>query len=225
MIDGADARQTSTTSSAAPTRRCTRRSAAAATGSSRGSPNRRTAEHREHQLAAPVDHLRFPAVTGHGSRGTAAALLACCFASPAAAAIDDDDVEHDAESTSTTTTSTETSTTPSGGEAAPPAGTVQLYFTAGEQFEKVDRRIADNGDQLQATAEALIDGPTAADASKGVKPQTAIPSSTTVDGRRARRRRHRDGRPFQPTSWTESRPIRPIATASSAPSWPRAWVR
>ena len=87
-----------------------------------------------------------------------------------------------AQSSSSTTTSTETSTTPSGGEAAPPAGTVQLYFTAGEQFEKVDRRIADNGDKLQATAEALIDGPTAADASKGVKPQTAIPSSTTVDG-------------------------------------------
>ncbi len=123
-------------------------------------------------------------MTGHGSRRTAAALLAC-IAFVAGCGDDSDDPTTSsttAQSTSTTTTSTETSTTPSGGEAAPPAGTVQLYFTAGEQFEKVDRRIADNGDQLQATAEALIDGPTAADASKGVKPQTAIPSSTTVDG-------------------------------------------
>ncbi len=87
------------------------------------------------------------------------------------------------QSSSTTSTSTETeTTTPSGGEAAPPAGTVQLYFTAGEQFEKVDRRIPDNARQLQATTAALIEGPTPADESKDVKPQTAIPEATTLEG-------------------------------------------
>jgi lipoprotein-anchoring transpeptidase ErfK/SrfK len=58
---------------------------------------------------------------------------------------------------------------------------VQLYFIAGEQFQKVDRKIAADGDRLHATTEALIDGPIAADAEKGVRPQTAIPGSTTLD--------------------------------------------
>jgi lipoprotein-anchoring transpeptidase ErfK/SrfK len=85
-----------------------------------------------------------------------------------------------ASTTATSTTSSE-STTPSGGQSAPPAGTVQLYFIAGEQFQKVDRKIAADGDRLHATTEALIDGPIAADAEKGVRPQTAIPGSTTLD--------------------------------------------
>jgi lipoprotein-anchoring transpeptidase ErfK/SrfK len=82
---------------------------------------------------------------------------------------------------STTTSTGSTTTTPSGGQESPPAGTVQLYFTAGEQFEKVDRKIDAGGSQLEAVTEALIDGPTPADATKGVEPETAIPADTTLD--------------------------------------------
>jgi murein L,D-transpeptidase YcbB/YkuD len=96
-----------------------------------------------------------------------------------------DEDETTSSTTSTTSESTSTtseSTTTTSDAEAPPAGTVELYFTAGEQFEKVDRKIADNADQLEATTAALIDGPTPADATKGVEPQTAIPQGTTLDG-------------------------------------------
>ncbi len=74
-------------------------------------------------------------------------------------------------------------TTASGGETLQSStGTVELYFTAGEQFQKVDRRMADGGNQLETTAEALIAGPTPADAKKGVRPQTTIPPETTLEG-------------------------------------------
>lgn len=130
-------------------------------------------------------------MTGHGSpapplrrltSSAAAALLAATLIVAGCGG----DSEESASTTSTSTSSTSSTTsnettTPSGGEAAPPSGAVQLYFTAGEQFEKVDRRIADSGNRLEATTEALIDGPTAADATKGVEPQTAIPAGTALE--------------------------------------------
>ena len=112
-------------------------------------------------------------------RGSAAALLVCGLFVIGCGG-DEEEPTSTTSSTSSSTTST-TSATTSTEEAAPPAGTVELYFTAGEQFEKVDREIADNGRQLRATTEALIDGPIPADASKGVEPQTSIPAQTTLD--------------------------------------------
>lgn len=81
-----------------------------------------------------------------------------------------------------TTTGGETTTAPSGGENAPPAGTVSLYFTAGEQFQKVDRKLAGGGSDLVVATQALADGPIAADRTKGEEPQTAIPDGVAVDG-------------------------------------------
>jgi lipoprotein-anchoring transpeptidase ErfK/SrfK len=84
--------------------------------------------------------------------------------------------------TSTTSTDVETTTTtPNGGQQAPPAGTVQLYFTAGEQFEKVDSKLQNADSELKPVTQALIDGPTADDASHGTVPQTAIPEGTTLN--------------------------------------------
>lgn len=82
--------------------------------------------------------------------------------------------------TPTNAETTTTSTTPSGGAQAPPAGTIQLYFTAGEQFAKVDRKVGQGGSEVEAATAALIDGPTPADATKGVEPQTAIPPATEL---------------------------------------------
>jgi lipoprotein-anchoring transpeptidase ErfK/SrfK len=86
-----------------------------------------------------------------------------------------------AEQSTTTTEGGGEATTPSGGEAAPPAGTVQLYFTAGEQFQKVDRKLPGGGSDLLAATEALVDGPVEADRTKGVEPQTAIPGGVAVE--------------------------------------------
>ena len=87
----------------------------------------------------------------------------------------------EATTTSAGPESTSTTTAPSGGQAAPPAGTVQLYFTSGEQFDKVARRIDTAGSQPEAVTEALLEGPTPADATKGVEPQTAIPNATALE--------------------------------------------
>jgi peptidoglycan hydrolase-like protein with peptidoglycan-binding domain len=84
-------------------------------------------------------------------------------------------------SSPTTTTSSSSSTTTAAAQPTTSAHSAQLYFTVGEQFQKVDRKIAAGGDELQATTEALIEGPIAADAQKGAKPQTAIPQKTTLD--------------------------------------------
>jgi lipoprotein-anchoring transpeptidase ErfK/SrfK len=127
-------------------------------------------------------------VTGHRARGNASAagLLVCAALLIGGCGGDSDE----SSSTTTSTTSSESSsttsstatetTTTSGGQEAPPAGTVQLYFTAGEQFEPVDRKVGD-GDEVNAATEALLDGPTPADATKGVEPQTSIPADTTLN--------------------------------------------
>jgi lipoprotein-anchoring transpeptidase ErfK/SrfK/spore germination protein GerM len=131
-------------------------------------------------------------VTGHGARGNASAagLLVCAALLIGGCGGDSDESSSTStssttttESTSTTsTTSTTETTTPNGGQVAPPAGTVLLYFTAGEQFQKVDSKITTAGSNLNRVATALLAGPTAADASHGVKPETAIPQGTSLEG-------------------------------------------
>jgi peptidoglycan hydrolase-like protein with peptidoglycan-binding domain len=86
------------------------------------------------------------------------------------------------ESTSTTTSSTTTSTettAPNGGTPAP-SGTVQLYFTTGEQFEKVDSKLKASDSNLEDAATMLLHGPPA-EKSHGVELQSAIPQGTTLD--------------------------------------------
>lgn len=59
-----------------------------------------------------------------------------------------------------------------GGRAAKPA----IYFTAGEQFRKVDADLPADGDQIEAAAEQLVAGPP-----KGSKAETQIPANVRVD--------------------------------------------
>ncbi len=132
-------------------------------------------------------------MTGHGARGNASAagLLVCIALVIAGCGGGSDESSSTtsstttAEPTSSTTTPTTTTstgtTTPSGGQQAPPTGTVQLYFTAGEQFDKVDTKIDPTDSNLNRIAAALLAGPTAADATHGAKPQTSIPDGTTLE--------------------------------------------
>ncbi len=57
---------------------------------------------------------------------------------------------------------------------------IELYFTSGEQFAKVERKAAASGDVEQA-AQELIDGPTAADSSAKVEAQTQIPGDIALE--------------------------------------------
>lgn len=85
--------------------------------------------------------------------------------------------------TSTTTeqsTVTDTATTSPNGGTPAPAGTVQLYFTTGEQFEKVDSKLKSSDSNLEQVATMLFHGPPA-ERSHGVDLQTAIPRGTTLE--------------------------------------------
>ncbi|MET0958191.1 MAG: GerMN domain-containing protein [Solirubrobacterales bacterium] len=89
-----------------------------------------------------------------------------------------------AESTLTETTSTQ-STTAESTTSEPPdtadaggggdAGEPQLYFTAGEQFRKVDAELPEGGDRVTAAAKALVAGP------DGGRVQTQIPEGAEVE--------------------------------------------
>ena len=71
-----------------------------------------------------------------------------------------------------------TSTAPPSG---PPAGAVDLYFTAGEQFEKVTRRLGGGGSQLERTTAALLRGPRPGDAGQDVALRSQIPRGVRVE--------------------------------------------
>jgi hypothetical protein len=99
---------------------------------------------------------------------------------------------NESEETSTTSADApEKSTTVEGGGGPAEApdgpekaaeGTAELYFTAGEQFRKVERPLPEGGSELEATAEALVEGPRPADSSGRVATQTQIPPGTEVEG-------------------------------------------
>ena len=63
---------------------------------------------------------------------------------------------------STTTTQTQPAPAPEPAERTGPKR-VDLYFTAGEQFERVPRELRGRGSELERTTEALLRGPRAAD--------------------------------------------------------------
>lgn len=83
--------------------------------------------------------------------------------------------------------STETAATqPTGaGEVADAPGqdsgaAVELYFTSGEQFRKVERELSGSGDEVEAAAKALIEGPTGTEARARVEAQTQIPEDAEL---------------------------------------------
>ncbi len=57
----------------------------------------------------------------------------------------------------------------------------EVYFTAGEQFRKVEREIPEGEDELTAAAEALVAGPTPREAEAKVETRTQIPAATEVE--------------------------------------------
>jgi lipoprotein-anchoring transpeptidase ErfK/SrfK len=79
------------------------------------------------------------------------------------------------ESSTTTSSTTETTTVPppEGGEAT--AGTIDLYFTTGEQFHKVDGKLPAGGSAPRQATKALLAGPTKADHA-----QTTIPDGVSL---------------------------------------------
>jgi lipoprotein-anchoring transpeptidase ErfK/SrfK len=59
--------------------------------------------------------------------------------------------------------------------------TIELYFTSGEQFRKVERPVPQRGSKLRAAAEALIEGPSRREAAAEVEAQTQIPGKVRVE--------------------------------------------
>jgi hypothetical protein len=61
------------------------------------------------------------------------------------------------------------------------AETVDLYFTAGEQFHKVERELPEGGSPVAAATEALLEGPTESEQTGKVETQTLIPPQTELE--------------------------------------------
>lgn len=57
---------------------------------------------------------------------------------------------------------------------------VELYFTTGEQFKKVERELPPAGSEVEAAAEALIEGPTRAERAAEAEAQTQIPADADL---------------------------------------------
>jgi peptidoglycan hydrolase-like protein with peptidoglycan-binding domain len=68
--------------------------------------------------------------------------------------------------------------------AAPPGGKqskgVKLWFTSGEQFQTVDRKLPASGSKLRPAVEALLAGPTEAERRGEVKTRTQIPAGVSL---------------------------------------------
>lgn len=75
----------------------------------------------------------------------------------------------------TTAASTQTTTAQEQGEK-----TTRLFFTAGEQFETVERELPPGGSELTSAAEAVVEGPTRAEARSKAEPVSQIPPETEV---------------------------------------------
>ena len=81
---------------------------------------------------------------------------------------------------STVATPTDSENQPAKAGSAPDAGT-KVYFTAGEQFEVVERDLPSGERGLTAAARALVEGPTQQETAGDVETVTQIPGSTQVD--------------------------------------------
>lgn len=67
-------------------------------------------------------------------------------------------------------------------EPVSPAGgaPTELYFTSGEQFRKVERKLPGKGSEIERATEALLAGPTKQEAELRVEAQTQIPDGVEV---------------------------------------------
>jgi lipoprotein-anchoring transpeptidase ErfK/SrfK len=118
-------------------------------------------------------------VRGHGyarriTPSRKAALTILVVLTALAAGCGDDDGEE-----STVATSTDSEGQAAEADSSSSGGT-EIYFTAGEQFEKVERDLPSGERGLTAATEALVEGPTQEEAAGDVETVTQIPESTQV---------------------------------------------
>ncbi len=66
-------------------------------------------------------------------------------------------------------------------ESLDDATSADVYFTSGEQFKPVERKIPGSDDPLDYAAQAVVDGPTSAEKKGAIKAQTLIPQGTKVN--------------------------------------------
>ena len=118
-----------------------------------------------------------PSSRPHLTRGAAA--LAACLGAIALAACgggDDEDPADDAGAEPTTTASPATVERPS----SEGAETAKVWFTTGEQFRTAERELPAAGSGLEPAVEALLEGPTPAEAAADAEAQTQIPPGTEL---------------------------------------------
>ena len=77
------------------------------------------------------------------------------------------------------TASTTTKTTPAPVDSGGPKK-VKLYFTSGEQFHPVDRKLPKSGAKLKPVIQELLQGPTPGERGGDVKTRTQIPAGTSL---------------------------------------------
>lgn len=78
------------------------------------------------------------------------------------------------------TSTTATTGKPASKPQKPAPGAADIYFTSGEQFRKVERKLPAGGAALTAAADAVVDGPTKSERNAKVEAQTQIPAGTEV---------------------------------------------
>ncbi len=120
-------------------------------------------------LAAALRRLALPAVTCSVS----VLILAACGGSPSST-----------RSTTTTKPSIPTSTAPKTSSTVPPQVAVTLYFVRGIDLGVAVRMINSSADPRDAALQALLSGPTPAEAAAGLG--TLIPAGTTLRGLQVR---------------------------------------
>jgi lipoprotein-anchoring transpeptidase ErfK/SrfK len=81
----------------------------------------------------------------------------------------------------TTTIETQPAPAPVPAETTVSPKTVDLYFTAGEQFERVPRELRGGGSKLERTTQALLRGPRAADGTDDVALRSQIPEDVRLE--------------------------------------------
>jgi len=114
-----------------------------------------------------------------GRQGARAAVVLALVAALAAGCGGGDS---DDEPTTTETAGAEASTDSQAPTEASSSDTAELYFTSGEQFQKVQRDLEGGGSDVELAVEALVDGPTKGERGARVQTQTQIPAGVEVSG-------------------------------------------
>ena len=117
--------------------------------------------------------------SGEGARLAAAAAVVLATAAVGCGG-DDETSTTSTRAESTTTTQTQPAPAPEPAERTGPKR-VDLYFTAGEQFERVPRELRGRGSELERATEALLRGPRAADGGADVALRSQIPKDVRLE--------------------------------------------